>query len=257
VIDPTAAGGARVLPVSRVTLGTMRLAGAGDEVAAADLLAHAREIGIRSFHCSGEYDSFGLFAEAWGRAGLAQTDATLIAKLASPHFGEDHFSVSQVRAKIDGYLRALGVERLHVVQWLLRHDLKAEEARLRILREADNEIAAMVDALRAEGKIGAFIGFPYTPVVADELVAADWCDGVAVYLNPLEREMDPVAAACAAAGKAVVAIRPYAAGRVFAETALTADDALAHVFAYHAVATAVVSASSRAHLDTLRTWLGA
>ncbi|HEX8384145.1 MAG TPA: aldo/keto reductase [Sphingomonas sp.] len=236
-----------------MTLGTMRLPG-DDDTAAADLLAHARDIGIRGFHCSAEYATFPLFAAAWARAGLARADATLIAKVASPHFGEDRFSATRFREKIEAYLQALDVERLDVVQWLLRHDLKAEEARLRILREAEGEIASVVDALRAEGKIGGFIGFPYTRPVADALVAADWCDGVAVYLNPVERGMDAVVAACADRGKAVVAIRPFAAGRVFAETSLTADDALRHVFDFPAVATAVVSASSRAHLDVLRPW---
>lgn len=244
-------------PVSRVTLGTMRLGNAGGTREAAALLSRARESGVRSFHCSAEYESFPLFAAAWRRADLAATGATLIAKLASPHFGEDRFSPARVRDKVDAYLRELGVERLDVVQWLLRHDLKREDARLRILREAAEEVAATVEALRREGKIASFVGFPYTRPIADELVKADWCDGLALYVNPLEREMDPVVDACARAGKAVVAIRPYAAGRVFSEAGLTAKQALDHVFSKSAVVTAVVSCSSEEHLAVLLPYLDA
>lgn len=244
-------------PVSRITLGTMRLDRTGGEGEAARLLSQAHDIGIRSFHCSAEYATYPLFAAAWSRAGLSREDATLVAKLASPHFGEDRFSAAQVRSKIDGYLRDLGVERIDTVQWLLRHDLKQEEARLNILRDAADEIAELVAALKREGKIASFVGFPYTRPIADELVAAPWCDGLAVYVNPLERDMDPVVDACAGAAKAVLAIRPYAAGRVFSETEASADDALAHVFGFPAVVTAVVSVSSEQHLDALRPWLGA
>lgn len=243
------------LPVSRVTLGTMRLDAAGGEGEAARLLARARDIGVRSFHCSAEYATFPLFAAAWARAGLAQRDATLIAKIASPHFGEDRFSSAQVRDKIDGYRRALGVERVDTVQWLLRHDLGREEARLRILNDAADEIADLAAALKREGRIAAFAGFPYTRPIADALVAVDWCDALALYVNPLEREMDEVVAACAGAGKPVIAIRPFAAGRTFAEAGLTAGQALDHAFAAPAVATAVASCSSEAHLAALLPYL--
>ena len=80
----------------------------------------------------------------------------------------------------------------------------------------------------------------------------DYCDGLAVYVNPLEREMDAVIESAASLGKGVVAIRPYAAGRIFSETDLAPSDALDHVFGFPAVVSAVVSASSTENLDLLR-----
>jgi aryl-alcohol dehydrogenase-like predicted oxidoreductase len=228
----------------------MRLSRAGDGAAAAALLQHANEIGITTFHCSSEYETFPLFRQAWRQAEVR--GAKMIAKVAVPHFGEDRFSVAAFRDKIDFYLDALALERLDVVQWLLRYDLKQEEARLRILNEAAAEIAGVVEDLKHEGKIGSCVGFPYTPQVADALLEADYCDGLAVYVNPLEREMDQYVEAAAERHKVVIAIRPFAAGRLFAETRLTAQDALEHVFRFPAVATAVVSASSKEHLDALR-----
>ena len=233
----------------------MRLDGAGGETEAARLLSRARDLGVRSFHCSAEYPTFALFAAAWDRAGLAGTEATLVCKIASPHFGEDRFSAATVRAKIDNYCSALGVERVDTVQWLLRHDLNAEEARGRILADAADEIGELVSALKQEGRIGAFVGFPYSRPIADALVAAPWCDGLALYVNALEREMDPVVMACAHAAKPVIAIRPYAAGRVFVEAGLSAQAALEHAFGFPAVATVVVSCSSEAHLTVLLPYL--
>ncbi len=70
-------------------------------------------------------------------------------------------------------------------------------------------------------------------------------------MNPLEREMDGFVQAAAIAGKSVIGIRPFAAGRLFDGQQLTANAALQHVFAFPAVVCAMVSASSRAHIDDL------
>jgi aryl-alcohol dehydrogenase-like predicted oxidoreductase len=235
----------------------MRLAGAGDVAAAAGLIRHAASLGISSFHCSSEYESFPLFKEAWRQAALPRRDVQIIAKVASPHFGEDRFSADAFRAKVDAYLRALAAERLDVVQWLLRFDLKQEGARLRILHDSTDELGATVEALKREGKIGSLVGFPYTSGVAEALIEAPYCDGLALYVNPIERDMDPFVHACSEAGKSVIAIRPYAAGRLFTETQLTSGDALRHVFSLPAVVTAVISASSREHLEAVRPYSGA
>lgn len=255
------AAGARQIPgtdvvLSPVTLGTMRLDSAGDEAAAADLLAHALSIGISAFHCSAEYPSFELLLLAWRRARRSDSSRpAFIAKVATPHFGEDVFSAGALEAKVDRYLSALELDRLDVVQWLLRHDLEQEDRRLAIFRDQAEEISEAALRLKRSGKIGAFISFPYTPGIADAALAARGVDGLALYVNPLEHEMDALLPAAAAANKAVIAIRPFAAGRVFVETDCTAEDAIAYALAQEAVVTCVASASSRAHLDVLRPWL--
>lgn len=236
--------------VSPICLGTMRLSVAGGTAEAARLLGEARGLGITTFHCSSEYGTYGLFRDAWSAADLG-AGCSIMAKVAAPHYGEDRFSPPAFRAKIEAYLSDLCLPRLDVVQWLLRYDLKQEQARVEIMRDAASEIAEVVAALKAEGKIGAMIGFPYSPMVAQELIAARYCDGLALYINPLEHELDGFIAPCGAAGKSVVAIRPYAAGRVFCETQSTAHDALRYVFDHPEVTSAVVSASSRKHLEAL------
>jgi aryl-alcohol dehydrogenase-like predicted oxidoreductase len=235
----------------------MRMGRAGEVADAAALLRHAASIGVATVHCSSEYDSFPLFRAAWRESRLAAAGVGVIAKVAVPHYGEDRFSGQQLRAKVDAYLGALAIERIDIVQWLLRYDLKQDEARLRILHDAAGELADTVAALKREGKIGAFVGFPYTMPIANVLVEADYCDGLALYVNPLEREMDAAVAACAQTGKAVIAIRPFAAGRLFAETPTPADEAMRYALGRPGVTTVVVSASSRAHIDALRPFLDA
>lgn len=241
------------VPLSRVTLGTMRLTKAGGVQQAAFLLDYARGIGVTSVHCSSEYESFPLFAEAWNTLEPAR-NAAVIVKVAVPHYGETLFSASLFREKTEAYLRALNVERV-IVQWLLRYDLKQEEARLRIFHDGSREISEIVSVMKDEGKIAAFVGFPYTTPIADALVESQWCDGLALYVNAIEHDTDAAIDRCEKAGRPVIAIRPYAAGRTFAEGGLTAEQAMAHVFAHPPVTTAVVTASSVAHLDALRPYV--
>lgn len=239
--------------LSRLGLGTMRLAGAGDAAAATRLLAHAGAIGINCLHCSWEYESFPLFEAAWhGLAPERRRQFAIVAKVPAPHFGEAEFSATGLRAKIDSYRAALGVDRLAVVQWLLRYDLAQEPIRLEILARAHDALNRVVEDLKAEGKIGRFVSFPYTSGVADSVLTQSYCDGLAVYLNLLERDMEPQIAAAGALGKAVFAIRPFAAGRILNEGVATVAEALDFVLANRAVTTSIVSASSPSHLDALR-----
>jgi aryl-alcohol dehydrogenase-like predicted oxidoreductase len=148
---------------------------------AAELIEHALALGIDTFHCSSEYATFPLLVEAWRLLGPRTRGAKLIGKVGVPHFGEDRFSKAALVAKVDAYLAALATDHLHVLQWLLRYDLKQEEARLRILDESQEEVAEAVASLRQAGKISAFVGFPYTAPIAERLIGHDHCDGLALY----------------------------------------------------------------------------
>lgn len=225
----------------------------GDAADAEALLVDAFRLRITSLHCSSEYDTYPLFRDAFRNVQTtAPADVAIIAKVAAPHFGEGRFVAADFRSKVQFYLDTLGLDTLGVVQWLLRHDLKDEAARARIFDAAKDEVAEVVGDLKSRGMIGACVGFPYTAPIAERLVATDFVDGLAVYVNPLEREMDQFVLAAAAKGKSTLAIRPFAAGRLFRETRLNHAEALDYVFRLPGIATAVVSASSVEHLEQLR-----
>ncbi|MBX3154679.1 MAG: hypothetical protein KF773_01680 [Deltaproteobacteria bacterium] len=236
------------MPLSPLAFGSMRLheRDLGDEAWLA-LFDEARELGVTTLHSSSEYESHPRFVallRRWRPSGVQH-----IVKLAEPHFGDVAFDRARLVAKVDAYLAELGAERLDVVQWMWRGDLKDEPGRLAGLDAQAGALAEAFAALRAAGKIGAVAPFPYTPGFADAAIEAGCFDGLAVYLNPLEREMLPQIERCAARGLGVVAIRPLCAGKALA----TASPAtcVRGVLSERGVASAVVTYSSAAHLREL------
>jgi aryl-alcohol dehydrogenase-like predicted oxidoreductase len=230
--------------LSPLTFGTMRLDRVGTVDEAARLILAAIDMGVTTFHASREYPTWPLFVEAWRCANPDSDKVQLIAKVGIPHFGEDAFDTAAFTAKIDGYRNALSLDFVAVVQWLLRHDLKQEDARKAIFDRDADLIGETVTLLKGEGRIGSVLSFPYTAGIAERALKADWCDGLAVYCNALELEMVEQMDAASRSGKSVVAIRPFAAGRLFSDTSMTVADAIALPLSHPAVATVVASISS-------------
>jgi aryl-alcohol dehydrogenase-like predicted oxidoreductase len=247
-LAPRALGAVRVSPLA---FGSMRLDERGlDDAAWEALLREAIERGVTTLHSSSEYESYPRFCGLVAR--LRGLPIQHIVKLADPHFGELGFDAARFEARVDAYLAGLGAERLDVVQWMWRGDLKRESDRRTGLDWDRGAIRAAFDALRAKGKLGAVATFPYTAGFADRLIGGPGGplgEGLAVYLNPAEREMLPQIRAAARAGMGTVAIRPLAAGHALAGA--TAAACVRGVLAEPGVATAVVTFSSRAHLGDL------
>lgn len=256
--------------LSALTFGSMRMLERGLDAAAwRQLLAEAHARGVTTFHSSDEYESFPCFAEVWhGLRSELSGPVQHVVKLAEPHFGHDQFDAGRLNQRVDQYLSALRVERIDVVQWMWRGDLKDEPTRLARLQAQLPEIAAAVAALQKTGKIGVVTAFPYTSGCAELLLDQSWNQGFTLYLNPLELEMLPFLEKVRAAGAGTIALRPLAAGRMAeaaqspsgasqsAEAALagasqSAGGALAWALAQSGVCTGVVSFSSLPHLDQL------
>ena len=234
------------ISLSPLTFGSMRVDRMGDADAVARLIAQTLDLGVTTFHVSSEYATWPLFQDAWRKARPDPVTTRIIAKVGVPHFGEARFDPQTFADKIDLYRDALHVDRIDVVQWLLRHDLKDEPARLAIFDDQSTDIANCVAGLKASETIGAMVSFPYTRGIAERALDHDACDGLAVYCNPLELEMTDLFDEAAERDKAVVAIRPFASGRLFSATTFTARDALAVSLSHPAVATVVASVSSSA-----------
>ena len=238
----------QMVSLSPLTFGIMRLDRVGGVTKAAALIRDAVESAVTSFHASQEYATWPLFVEAWREANVDREGVQLIAKVGVPHFGEDAFDAAAFTTKIDGYRTALGMERVDVVQWLLRHDLKQEAARLAIFERDAGVVSETVESLKAAGWMHSLISFPYTTGMASKALKMDQCDGLAVYCNAFELEMVDEMDTAGQRGKSIVAIRPFAAGRLFAETNITVAEALALPLSHPAVATVVTSISSLARL---------
>ena len=303
MIAPRALGAVRVSPIA---FGSMRIhERALDDAAWEALLREAIERGVTTLHSSSEYASYPRFRGLVAR--LRGLPIQHVVKLADPHFGEAGFDAVRLEARVDAYLAELGAERIDVVQWMWRGDLADEPGRLAGFDRERGAIRAAFDALRGKGKLGAVAPFPYTAAFADRVIGGGGpgagapddggpgsggsgaggplCEGLAVYLNPAERELLPQIRAAARAGMGTVAIRPLAAGKAVAAAAPAAAaaaappvaagaagapaarppgaagapaarppgaaDCVREVLAEPGVATAVVTFSSRAHLDEL------
>lgn len=245
-------GGTRLdiagVTLSSIAFGTMRLDRSGTVEAASRLIKAAVDMGVTTFHASQEYSTWPLFVDAWRRAAPDAAKVQLIAKVGVPHFGEEAFNPAAFTAKIDGYRSALGLDVVAVVQWLLRHDLKQEDRRRAIFDRDADLIGKTVAGLKSDRKVGTLVSFPYTAAIAGRALRADWCDGLAIYCNPLELGMIDQLDAAISCGKGAVAIRPFAAGRVFTETQMSAAEAVAFPLRHPAVATVVASISCETRL---------
>lgn len=254
-LAPRALGDARVSPLA---FGSMRMnERALPEAAWEALLRASIERGVTTLHSSSEYESHPRFRGLVAR--LRGLPIQHVVKIADPHFGEAGFDARRFEERLDTYLAQLGADRIDVVQWMWRGDIRNEPARLAGFAREREAIRAAFDALRARGKLGAVVTFPYTAAFADRALdparvvgaagGGPLGDGLAVYLNPLERELLPQVRAAARAGLGSVAIRPLAAGRALAGARAAA--CVHEVLAEPGVATAVVTYSSPAHLDEL------
>jgi aryl-alcohol dehydrogenase-like predicted oxidoreductase len=239
------------MSLSPLTFGSMRVDRVGDADAVARLIEQALDLGVTTFHVSSEYATWPLFQDAWRKARPDPAATRIIAKVGVPHFGEARFDAQAFADKIDQYRAALNADRIDIVQWLLRHDLKDEPGRLAVFDDQSADIATCVAGLKGSGAIGAMVSFPYTRGIAERALDHAACDGLALYCNPLELGMSDLFDQAAERDRAVVVIRPFAAGRLFSETTFTARDALAVSLAHPAVATVVASVSSSARLKEI------
>jgi aryl-alcohol dehydrogenase-like predicted oxidoreductase len=214
------------------------------------LLTASLECGVSTCHSSSEYESFPLFCATLGRLDAKARRLQHIVKLADPHFGESAFEPGRLRARVDGYLSQLNAERLDVVQWMWRADLKDERSRIAGLEEQSGTIAATFAALKREGKIGAVVPFAYTDDFAERVIAMNWCDGLTVYLGPVETEARKFVDQARLLKRSIIALRPLAAGRA-AEGGWTTRRALCWTLDHEPVVTGVISYSSEEHLAQL------
>lgn len=235
--------------LSPLTFGTMRLNRAGSSEQVAHLIRKALEMGVTSFHVSREYATWPLFVDAWSRVRPAKLqDIQIIAKIGAPHFKENRFDPLMFQDGVDEYRRDLRVDHLDVVQWLLRYDLNHERGRQEIFDRDADLISEATRAMRDVGTIGGLMSFPYTRAIAERALKSPWCDGLTLYCNPLELDMVDLFDEAGRRGKKIVAIRPFAAGRLFDETSMSVRDAVQFPLSHPAVSTVIVSNSSVARL---------
>ena len=217
MLVPRRAFGDSDVGLSALAFGAMRMmAPKFDADSALALLLHLSDRGVTSFHVSHEYDSHPFVCEALAALRIARPKARVevIAKIAAPHFDETDFSANAFRARIEALLQLLPIERVDVVQWMVRHTPNDDAPRLAILERRRGAAAEAAGRLKAEGKIGVLATFPYSEPFRRAALAEPFVDGLVDYLNPGELEAAASLDGLDERGQGFVALRPLFAGQV-------------------------------------------
>lgn len=205
------------IKLSPVTFGSMRLDPQQIDLnTAIELISYLYEHGINTFHSSHEYATDPFFCQAIEQFRTQNPSVQLqhIVKIGVPHFDEAEFSSNRLVTLVENRLRALGTERIDLVQWLVRHQPNSDRHRLRILAACQEELEITWSKLQQEGKVGVLTAFPYSVPFAEAVLQLPNCKGLVTYLNLLELEMTPLLEQMARQEQGYVAIRPLGGGLI-------------------------------------------
>jgi aryl-alcohol dehydrogenase-like predicted oxidoreductase len=218
--------------LSALCFGCMRLSPSRFNLKeAVDLLLALFDRGVTSFHSSHEYDTYAFFCTALKELRRLRPGRKIetIVKIGVPHFDETEFSPARFRSLIEAELRNLRVDRVDIVQWLVRHTPNEDAPRLDILRRASSSIHEVWRRLHAEGKVGLLTAFPYSDTFLRASLELPDVAGLVTYLNLIETEAIPYLDGLFASGRGFAAIRPLNAGMLVGGTVETVS-ALRDIF---------------------------
>ena len=205
------------LDVSVLCFGPMRSAtkDAAEDArsrAGADALRAAIDAGINFIHSSYEYRT------RWMMSGVLRDhpkrhDLHHVIKVPVPDFADGgRFDAAKFRSRIEEALRDLHAERIAVLQWMWRSEPNEDALRVPMLPGLMDDLGEAFERLRAEGKAGHLMTFPYTPDCARAALDTGRFAGLIAYYNPLEMEMAEFFPEMEAGNRGFLAIRPLYQG---------------------------------------------
>lgn len=238
------------LSLSKITLGTMRFFDKSlSTKQVTNLIEDAFSTGINTHHSSAEYSSYVLYNEALKQASCANKVKHIV-KLSAPHFEDDTFSSKLLEQRVDKELRALNIETIDVLQWLLRSKPINDKNRLNTLLEYKDEIESVLQKLKQKGKVKSVFSFPYSVPFANAVEQLNEVDGIISYLNKEEQEYLKFATE-----KPFIAIRPFFAGKLLKDSEnikKSIKNCLDHINTSKTVITTIVGINSVQQLEDFK-----
>ena len=216
--------GSTGLTVSELCFGTMRFVPKDSDSEAArtgrEALAAALDHGVTVIHSSDSYGTMPAVREVLGTHPRASAIRHVV-KVAAPEYDETRFDAATFRQLVDEQLRHLGIDHIDMVQHLHRgidkayiYDKRGDPTRLDQLPQVAEELGAVAEALKAEGKIGAVATFPHTVGYARRAIETGIYDAMVAFYNPMEPEMYPLFGRMEALGMGLMTMRPLFQGRL-------------------------------------------
>lgn len=205
------------LDVSVVCLGPMRAAaktpgGDAKSKAGEAALRAALDAGINFLHSSYEYETRWMMERVL-RDHPKRHDVHHVIKVPVPDFKDGgRFDAAKFRLRVEEALKDLHAERIAVLQWMWRSDPNDDALRLPMLPEIMDDVWATFETMKAEGKVGHLMTFPYTVPCARAAVETGRFAGIIAYYNPIEMEMAELFGELERRGMGFLCIRPLYQG---------------------------------------------
>ena len=192
---------------NRIIYGTMRMLGVKRSLSKwAYIFDELFEKGVRSFHVSKEYDSYGLFLEVLKKSNFNKKKINIYAKCFSPNFNDQVYDEKKLSALLNCYLKDLSLDRINI-QWMWRADLNNDDYRCKSFYQKIPEINYSLGKLKKKS-VNEIYCFPYSIKFAKLVIKIKNINGLSVYFNPIEKSYKQFL------GKKNIGIRPLYGGKL-------------------------------------------
>ncbi|WP_316978882.1 aldo/keto reductase [Shumkonia mesophila] len=205
------------LDVSVICLGPMRAAaktpgGDARSKAGEAALRAALDAGINFLHSSYEYETRWMMERVL-RDHPKRHDVHHVIKVPVPDFKDGgRFDAAKFRLRVEEALTDLHAERIAVLQWMWRSEPNEDALRLPMLPAVMDDVWATFEKMKAEGKVGHLMTFPYTVPCARAAIETGRFAGLIAYYNPIEMEMAELFPEMERRGMGFLCIRPLYEG---------------------------------------------
>ena len=207
------------LRLSVVTFGTIWFAAAPgrehiDTTEGKKALNLALDMGVNTVHTSYEYRTRGVVGEVL-RARKDRSKLRYIIKVPSPdrEHTDFKFSAAYFRKLIEDALAELGCERIDLLQWILRDGSESDaQTSIARFREYKDDLVAIFNKMRDEGKVGYLGNFVYTEPYADVVIESGCLSALLFYYNLWDTTIQNSLDKLADHGMGAVILRPFHGG---------------------------------------------
>lgn len=201
------------LDVSVLCFGPMRSATREQEDnevsrAGARALRTALDAGVNFLHSSYEYGTRWMMTDVL-RDHPKRSAVHHVIKLPVPDWDDGgRFDGTKFRMRVEEALEELVTDRIAVLQWMWRTRPNDDAHRLPVLPAIIDDVAAVFEKMRDEGKVGYLMTLPYTVPAARATLDTGRFSGFVSFLNPIEMELVEFFPELARKGMGYLCIRP-------------------------------------------------
>jgi aryl-alcohol dehydrogenase-like predicted oxidoreductase len=124
------------------------------------------------------------------------------------------------RKMVEDALAELNVEKIHVLQWILRDGTECDATKaIPLFRQYKDDLMATFMKLRDEGKVSYLTCFVYNNTFAQEMIASNCFKALLLYYSMLDTTLQPSIDKMREKGMSVLGYRPFCGGQLVTKRA--------------------------------------